>query len=307
MSMPWRGSYTDLFNHMIMKMTLFMKHYLKRIAFAAVLATFSMPSSGWGRLGHAAINKIAEDHLTATAAKVLDGYMGGESIVTYASWPDDFRDRLNAGFRPEWNNAKGYAHTFEVDSLLMPYRDIDDNGRYVTNSLYFIEGFISDLKNADGLDETTRFTEIVMLCHFIGDMHCPGHIRYSPKRDIGGFPVVFLGEKSTYHKVWDGDILRAYYPWSWSDFAEMCDICDDDGIKAAVEGDIYDWAHDAASASRTVRMSVKKGDVLDAEWAVDRLDLTREMIRKAGYRLAHSLNMLFDARYARKHKAYIMK
>lgn len=278
-----------------------MRPYFKRIVLLAAFVAFSMPSSGWGRLGHAAINKIAEDHLTETARKTLDAYMGGESIVTYASWPDDCRDRLNAGFRPDWNKAKGYAHTFEVDSLLMPYRGIDDNGRYVTNSLYFMEGFISDLERAEELDDTVRFTEIVMLCHFIGDMHCPGHIRYSPKRDIAGFPVTFLGEKSTCHKVWDGDILRAYYPWSWSDFASMCDICDSREIAAIASGDIYDWAHDAALSSHHVRMTVKKGDDLGADWAIDRLDLTREMIRKAGYRLARQLNLLFDPKYARKH------
>lgn len=260
-----------------------------------------LPSFGWGRLGHAAINKIAEDHLTRTTRKIVHEYMNGESIVTLASFPDDFRDRLNAGFRPDWNKAKGYAHTYEVDNELMPFHGIDDNGRYVTNSLYFIEGFISDLSMAVHLNDTTRFIEIVMLCHFIGDMHCPGHIRYQPKRDIAQWHVTFLGEDSRYHKVWDGDILKAYYPWSWSDFAQMCDVCTEDQIAEIIEGDFYDWAHDAAEASLPVRQSVKKGDSLDAEWAIDYLEFTRMMIRKAGYRLAHQLNMLFDSKYARRH------
>lgn len=280
----------------------FKMRLLKRAAMLFVSLSVALPASAWGRLGHAAINKIAEDHLTGTARENISRHMHGESIVTYASWPDDFRDRLNAGFRPDWNKARGYAHTYEVDSLLLPFRGIDDNGRYVTNALYFIDGFISDLKEAESMDDSTRFTEIVMLCHFIGDMHCPGHIRYAPKRDIGGWKVTFLGEPSTYHKVWDGDILTAYYPWSWSDFAMMCDIYTKDCIAKITEGDIYDWAHDAAVASLPVRENVRKGADLDAEWAIDRLDLTREMIRKAGYRLAHQLNMLFDAKYARKHK-----
>ncbi len=81
----------------------------------------------------------------------------------------------------------------------------------------------------------------------------------------------------------------------------MCDISPKDCIAKITEGDIYDWAHDAAVASLPVREHVRKGADLDAEWAIDRLDLTRMMIRKAGYRLAHQLNMLFDAKYARRH------
>lgn len=274
---------------------------MKRIILLFASLVFVLPSSGWGRLGHAAINKIAEDHLTKTARKAIDKYMGGESIVTFASYPDDYRDRLNEGFRPEWNKARAYAHTYEVDSLLMPFRGIDDNGRYVTNALYFIGGFVSDLRNAGSLDDESRFIEIVMLCHFIGDIHCPGHIRYYPKRDIASWQVTFIDLDTKYHTVWDGDILRAYYPWSWSDFASMCDIASKDEIAAIAEGDFYDWAHDAAVASRDVRMSVRKGDTLDADWATDQLELTRTMIRKAGYRLAHQLNMIFDAKYAKKH------
>lgn len=274
---------------------------MKRIILLFASLAFVLPSSGWGRLGHAAINKIAEDHLTKTARKAIDKYMGGESIVTFASYPDDYRDRLNEGFRPGWNKARAYAHTYEVDSLLMPFRGIDDNGRYVTNALYFIDGFVSDLRNAGSLDDESRFIEIVMLCHFIGDLHCPGHIRYQPDRDIASWKVTFIDLDTKYHTVWDGDILRAYYPWSWSDFASMCDIASKDEIAAISEGDFYDWAHDAAVLSRDVRMSVRKGDTLDADWAIDQLELTRTMIRKAGYRLAHQLNMIFDAGYAKRH------
>ena len=86
-----------------------MKTYFKRIALMLMFAAASLPSSAWGRLGHAAINKIAEDHLTRTARKNISRHMHGESIVTYASWPDDFRDRLNEGFRPDWKIGRAHV------------------------------------------------------------------------------------------------------------------------------------------------------------------------------------------------------
>lgn len=276
---------------------------MKRTILAVLLsAAVCCPSSGWGRLGHAAINGIAEQHLTKTARKAIDKYMNGESIVTFASYPDDYRARLNESFHPGWNEAKGgYAHTYEVDADLVPFRGPEADGRALTNSLYFTAGFIEDLRNAESLDPDDRFIEIAMLCHFVGDMHCPSHVRYQPERDIASWPVTYLGEPSKYHKVWDGDILKTYYPWSWSDFASMCDICTDREIAEIIKGDIFDWGHDVAVTCLPVRSSVKEGDVLKADWAIDRLDLARTMVRRAGYRLAHTLNMIFDSKYARKH------
>lgn len=274
------------------------KLFLASLLMLAVL----IPSFGWGRLGHAAINKIAEDHLTKTTKKAIDKYMNGESIVTFASYPDDYRARLDTTFRPEWNKARAYVHSYEVDSLLIPFRDIDDNGRSVANSLYFAAGFISELKNADSLDPDYRFTELAMLCHFIGDMHCPGHVRYQPKPNIASWPVTYLNRETTYHKVWDTELIYVFNPWSWSDFAALCDICTDAEIAEIVKGDVFAWGHDVAVKSLPVRSSVKKGDTLDADWALGQLGFARTMVRTAGYRLAHTLNMLFDPKYARKHR-----
>lgn len=275
-----------------------------RRLFSTVLLAlfFAVPCSAWGRLGHATINKIAEDHLTKKAKSQITKYMHGESIVTFASYPDDYRERLNKNFRPAWNKSgKEYIHTFEVDKDLQAFYGIELEGRPVKSSIYHIDNFINDLTNAPELDDSVRFIEIVMLCHFVGDMHCPTHIRFQPKRGIGSWPVDFIGTEMNYHKVWDSGILSVYYPWSYSDFAALCDICDDEEIAEITRGDIYDWAHDSAVASLPVRKDVRKGDELSADWATDRLDLARLQIRKAGYRLAHELNMLFDARFARKH------
>lgn len=270
------------------------------------LAVSSVNCKAWGRLGHATINKIAEDHLTKKAKAEITKYMHGESIVTYASYPDDYRARLDKSFRPAWNKSTtNYIHSFEVDKDLQPFHGCEFEGRPLKNSVYFIDGFINDLKNAPELVDSVRFIEIAMLCHFIGDMHCPTHIRYQPKRGIASWPVTFLGGDTKYHVVWDSGIVSAYYPWSYSDFAAMCDICDADEIAGIVTGDIYDWAHDSAVMCKPIRKSVKEGDELTADWAIDRLDFARSQIRKAGYRLAHELNLIFDPRYARKYEKQI--
>ena len=45
------------------------------IAFALMLC--GQAAFGWGRIGHATIAKIAEDHLTPKAKKLIDEYLDG--------------------------------------------------------------------------------------------------------------------------------------------------------------------------------------------------------------------------------------
>ena len=59
---------------------------------AVVLVVSS--ASAWGRLGHATVAKIAENHLTKKAKKQITEYLHGESIVKWASYADDAKPEL---------------------------------------------------------------------------------------------------------------------------------------------------------------------------------------------------------------------
>ena len=63
----------------------------KLFLIAALAALTSVHSAGaWGRLGHAAVARLAEQHLTKKAKANLDKLLDGRSIVYYASWMDDY-------------------------------------------------------------------------------------------------------------------------------------------------------------------------------------------------------------------------
>jgi hypothetical protein len=73
---------------------------MKRVIILMIaLVAMSAPSYGWGREGHEAIAKIADNHLQPSAKKKIEKYLGGHSIVYYAKWMDDYR------------KTKEYAHT----------------------------------------------------------------------------------------------------------------------------------------------------------------------------------------------------
>ena len=142
----------------------------------------------------------------------------------------------------------------------------------------------------------------MLLVHFVGDMHCPEHIRYNPDdMTIGYYKVNFRKEDIRYHTIWDDMIIEIKHPWSFSDLAYMFDSCSEDEIAEIVKGGPYDWGRDIAKCC-WVTHQVKPGDVLTIDWYYDQLPLMRSQLRKAGYRLAKELNMIFDPAYARKHK-----
>ena len=261
-------------------------------------------ASAWGRMGHATVVKIAQDHLTKKTAKKVNEIMHGQPLVAYASYADEYRSDLDKAYSPAWAYGVPHAHTFEVDGEGQPFDTLfhPQTGRKITNAVYFADHCLQELARAKELTEQERWYALVMVAHLIGDIHCPAHVRYADKHDdIAKFPVVFKGVRDNYHHVWDEGMVVSVFPYSFSDIAEICDDCSREGIEEICRGNVYDWGAQVAKACRETRRSVKEGDSLDRVWARDHAELSRTQLRNAGYRLAHALNMTFDPGYARKH------
>lgn len=260
------------------------------IACCLVSACFQM--SAWSRLGHSSIAEIAENHLTPKARKAVNKYLNGEHMATFASIPDEYRKELD-------NMGLVAAHTYSVDGECQSCREREYKGTKVVNCLLDIDRFANDLyENQKSMNDTVRACEIIILVHIVGDMHCPGHVRYYPEFDAGYYDVMFNGQKSYFHGMLDSDILTRPYPWSFSDIAKICDVLPEGEIREIVSGDQYAWGHEHALNCIGIRSVPENGDV-DGRWINDQTFLTRQCICNAGYRLAHILNIIFDKGYAR--------
>lgn len=268
---------------------------MKRIGFIALtLFIFCQAAFGWGRVGHAAIAKVAENHLTPKAKQIIDEYLDGESIVKYASYADKYKSTLliDLGFDPVgWDRVTTYPHTSEANEACEPFKGINDNGRYVKNCMHFIEKMAEELKDHKNLSDSLRFHNIVMIVHFVGDMHCPEHIRYYPDdMSIGKYPVTFNGVETTMHKVWDSQLIAALYPSNdHNEVAESIDKCSKKEIRKITAGGPYDWAAASAKVSKPVH-TTPEGAVLESSYAEDHRQLVESQLRNAGYRLAKILN-----------------
>ena len=262
---------------------------------AVVLVVSS--ASAWGRLGHATVAKIAENQLTKKAKKQITEYLGGESIVKWASYADDSKPELlvDLGFEP--SNAKRfvtYPHTFEANDDCTPYRDIRKGDKFVKNSIYYINQLADNLKaNAENMTDSVRVAHIALIVHFVGDMHCPEHIRYPEDQTIGYYKVYFGKEQIRYHSLWDTPIIASRNPWGFSDTAALLDTYTKAQIAEVTAGTPYDWGYDSAKVSRKVH-EIKEGAKLDKRLYLNEYGpLAEDQIRKGGYRLAALLNEIF--------------
>ena len=246
----------------------------------AVLSCWCATAFGWGKIGHDAIAYIAECNLTPRAKKNIARYLE-HSIVYYASWMDKYRDT------PEFRNVE---HVSYVDAD-MQLGDTLRKGK--TNCGVELMRAVERLKDYRNMSDSLVRLNLMYVIHIVGDMHCPGHVRWPDNQEIGYFNVVLKGSEIRYHTIWDTPIVATTHPWSFSDLAFLLDRYTEEQQRAAIAGDIYDWGRESAANSKCI-YDVKPGDKLGHDFILKYKPLAEEQLAKAGYRLAKVLNDIFD-------------
>ena len=242
---------------------------------AALLMLQVDTASAWGRTGHDAIAYIAECHLTPRARRVIERYLG-HSIVYDASWMDDWRSEPQYA----WGRT---IHSASVDDQFeyMP----DKRGDVVSG----LERSIETLADYRTQDDSTVVACLRCIIHFMGDLHCPGHVRYGGGK-LKSYPVYFNGRKYNYHTVWDDVILESCHRWSYLEYGHQLDRCTRREIRAICRGTVRDWFRENALASRHIYEQAAPGQEFTTREVKSFLNrnhpLAEQQLQRAGYRLA---------------------
>lgn len=269
------------------------KFLLTLIAVVALCGT----SLAWGTRGHATTVKIAENHLTPKAKKLLNKYLRGKSIVDYASWADEYKKELKFELDFTPSNAPRilrYPHTFEANSDCSVFDGDRRGDEWVKNCVYMADGYIKELMDGHStMDDVLRLHKIAMLVHWLGDMHCPAHIRYPDDQTSSGYYVIVDDREVWYHRLWDGILFNWVHPSSQGEAAEAIDTCTPKEIAEITAGNIYDWGKESATASRATRKYREGAQIDRREFVAEFSELLDSQIRNGGYRLAKLFNDIF--------------
>lgn len=246
-----------------------------------VLCCWYSTAFGWGKVGHDAIAYIAECNLTSKAKKNIEKYLDGHSIVYYASWMDQIRHTPTYKHTTSW-------HTNSVDA----------DGNYVPNpkgdAMSFLEDCIAKMRDYRNQNDSTVTVSIRFIVHLVGDMHCPGHVKYPWYKNIN---FSLNGKEYGFHNYWDEWALTLSNKWYYMEYQHQLDRCSKKEKRELGKGTPRDWLADNARNCRVIYDWTKSNQKLSYEESRDFINFSHgfaeKQVLKAGYRLAALLNELF--------------
>jgi hypothetical protein len=170
------------------------------------------------------------------------------------------------------------------------------------------EYYTEMLKNRKNLSPEEVKLALYMVVHLIGDIHCPSHIHFKDVRDHSDmkYQVIYHGKPIRCHNIWDTNILVDMYPGGPVDFGYYCDPMLNGSLSKAdakrmmkeiQSGSLHDWAKDVANYITPI---FEPGIKPEPDTEITKAQLLvfapigREMVLRAGYRLAAWLNEIFE-------------
>lgn len=241
-------------------------------------------AASWGASGHSIIAEIAQRRLDPQAARRIRELLGDNvSLASVASWADDL-----AMLRPDTANWHFVNIPYDAASF-DPARDCKETARgdCVINAIARARALLADRKAS----RQQRAEALMLLIHFIGDVHQPLHA--ANRNDAGGsqLAVTFFDRPMSLHAVWDfGIIDKRTFDWGeYVRYLEQCWLRGKD-INALQRGTPVDWALEAHRAAVDVAYSVPEDLKLGLPYYQKSVPIVDRQLALAGVRLAHVLN-----------------
>lgn len=253
---------------------------MRRLVFLSFLAVLASGPDlhAWGSTGHRAVGRIAERHLSPAARKAVQDLLAPEQLAYVTTWADEIRSE------PAWAKADPWHYASVPDG-----QAIDATARNPAGDV--LEAF-SRFEKALGdrsAPRAERVQALKWIAHLVGDLHQPLHVGRSEDQGGNGVVVLWFGEPSNLHTVWDSTIIQ-HSELSFTELAELVDHATEAEMRGWRAARPADWAHE----SQELRAAVYSiGDRrLSWKYVHDHWPVVQRRILQAGVRLAATLERL---------------
>ena len=250
---------------------------MKKIIFLLFLA-FLLPAFtfAWGSKGHKIVAAIAKQCLSKQVADSVQQFLGDMSFEDASVWMDEIKsDR-------QYDNMKVWHYVnVEKDKTYVKTKDPE-----VVNE---IEIYTSVLKEKGTRDNSKINFALKVLFHLVGDIHQPLHCGYKADKGGNDIKLLFMGEESNLHKVWDSEIINATHI-TLNDCLSFCNALPVSEKKKMQTDNVETWMNESIALLPNVYDF--KNDITQ-----DYIDKNEPLIEKqlvrAGIRLAMLLTESF--------------
>ena len=256
---------------------------------------------------------MAARNCTETTKEALDRYLD-VPLADISLWMDIYRDYDWGGMdwseAPDYIRGTTYWHMISIDKngkAMMESGRKDPNG----NGLPFLMAAIDSLENHKEMSDSAVVVNLKYLAHLMGDAHCPAHYYYenmpADSKGVSGLDSrwgfengKYKGKADSYHGLFDraGERIHPEFNMKLKPYAEHIDTLCVASRRKVVEGSVADWVSESGARCWEIyQWGWKPGKEYDDSFYIEHGDFIIYQIQISAYRLAHTLNLIFDPEY----------
>lgn len=259
---------------------------MKKLIIPAVLILFTITLVSWGVVGHRAIGKIAENHLSGKAKKAVQELLGTESLSIVSTYADEVRSYENFKYTAPWHYVN-LPHGLSFDQFSKQLKGLDKPNIYKA-----LLECTQVLKNP-AKTKAEKVFALKFIVHMVGDLHQPMHTGRSEDSGGNGIKVKLMRRESNLHGLWDSGLID-YAGMSYTELAQGCDTLSKDEVKRYGQDDMVQWAYESYQISQQLYAEAASNPDFDYNYYPKHADIVKKRLAMAGVRLAALLNTIYQ-------------
>lgn len=263
-----------------------MQRFAKLMSIAMLVA---IPSSAlaWGQDGHRIIGQIAQERVNGRTAASIEQILGEEDLAEASTWADEERSNPDTF----WQTEAGPYHyvTVPIGRTLEAVGSPEEG-----DGLTALRRFTQTVRSADATQEEKALA-LRFIVHIVADLHQPLHAGNGSDRGGNDFDVLWFGEETNLHSVWDTKMLEGQN-LSYSEYAQWLgrQIEPTETI-AWWQPDPLIWIGESTTIRDTIYPQSGEGVArLGYAYQYQHLPTAERRLQQGGVRLAAYLDWLFS-------------
>jgi hypothetical protein len=191
----------------------------QRLSLFFLLMFVVIPAWSWGPLGHQAICDAAWRSSSETTKKTIASAAKRMGYKTFASgclWADHIRSKKKYDYLKRLH----YMNVPKTQSVLDKDPCGDSHLKTPSCVLSAIT-FYSKRWINPRLSRRERDEALLLMAHFIGDIHQPLHVGFAEDRGGTRKKIIFDGRILSLHRFWDSEVLSCASKQSWRQLGQQ--------------------------------------------------------------------------------------